>query len=1324
MAGHGSPRTSPGPVWLRAAAPCRSAWCALTLVICLAAEGLAADDLRVRIAWGGGAERLWRGTVAVSEGTLSEPRPLGVEADEPGSMWLDGDSHGDGRKLVIHQRSPRAYDGVDLLVAAPPSARLVVQLAAADESKSPEAIEIPLGDLSGEFVSKELDGRGNRLLAVRSPGDQLRVSFARESLVFAPGEVFKLALRPHALPLGDNGRARIKVQLISVGSGRESWSQQHEVQAGREEDIPLEVPLPGEEGVYDVAISAVNSPNWSQAVRRPLNWKKTLAERRVQLLVLGTQRPPAARSDREFTQVLEIDPANPRWFELLAKLPQLQQLPLLKPRIPRLWKGPLGNGCMQTRRHALGEVVQLSPNADSPDVSWEAYSLPIAQPGRPHILEVDYPSDVPQTLGISIVEPNAAGALTPIGLDSGVDTGADGIGSGGSPRWQRHRLIFWPRTDMPLVLITNGRERSPAVYGKIRVLAGGERLPRLLPDRAAPGRRLLAAYFDRPLIPENFSANECLDPWSGRSLDDWWTFYEGGTRLVEYLNHTGYNGLMLGVLADGSTIYPSALLEPTPRYDTGAFFASAQDPVRKDVLEMLLRLFDRENLQLIPTVEFAAPLPELEAIRRGGGPEAQAIEWIGADGAGWPAAGTSQRGLAPYYNMLNPRVQQAMLGVLRELIGRYAQHPSFAGVAIRLSADGYAQLPGPDWGLDDATIAQFERDARLQVPGKGPQRFAERSAFLAQESHRRPWLEWRAAQLGKLYRRAAEELTAIRPRSRLYLAGAGMIGGPELEAELRPALPRRTTLAESLLRVGIDARHYQDEQQHVVLLRPERIAPQGNLGARAVDLEIGQMSDIDRCFQPLATPGSLFFHQPREVRIESFDQKSPWKPGYTWLVSQPTPSGQQNRRRFVHSLATLDSQVMVDGGWLLPLGQEDALRDLTAAYRSLPAVRFQPVGNRQSNDAAQPVTFRWGVHGGRTYLYAVNDAPFAITARVHVESAAACRVEELTGKRKVSPLQPEVESGSYWEVRLEPYDLVAVQFSEPSVQFSSPHVAWPGTVEATLGTQIRKLGARAAALRNPPPLDVLVNAGFERPAAPDGQIPEWAVTNCAGATIRLDKSQKHGGNQSVKIRSDKPVACLVSRPFSSPATGRLSMSVWLRVADAGRQPPLRLALEAKLNGRDYYRFAPVGLPPGSGQPSVPIMPEWGQYVFQVDDLPLDGLTSLRVRFDLMGPGEVWVDDVQIFGLAFSRPELVELSKLITLADVKLQNGQIGDCLHLLEGYWPRFLEENVALQPGMLPGGPPADGLATKPPAAEEKPPERSGLLNRMKDMLPESLRF
>ncbi len=166
--------------------------------------------------------------------------------------------------------------------------------------------------------------------------------------------------------------------------------------------------------------------------------------------------------------VLEIDPANPHWWEKV-KLPSI-------PRLPRLPKGPLGNGCVQTVRHPLGELVQLKPSAESPDVSWEAYWLSVGVPGRPYVLEVNYPSDVPQTLGISILEPNAAGALLPIGLDSGVDVPEELPGP--APHWARHRLVFWPRTATPLVLLTNRRERQPAVYGKIRVLGGWEHLPR------------------------------------------------------------------------------------------------------------------------------------------------------------------------------------------------------------------------------------------------------------------------------------------------------------------------------------------------------------------------------------------------------------------------------------------------------------------------------------------------------------------------------------------------------------------------------------------------------------------------------------------------------------------------------------------------------------------------------------------------------------------------------------------------------------------------------------------------------------------------------
>ena len=43
----------------------------------------------------------------------------------------------------------------------------------------------------------------------------------------------------------------------------------------------------------------------------------------------------------------------------------------------------------------------------------------------------------------------------------------------------------------------------------------------------------------------------------------------------------------------------------------------------------------------------------------------------------------------------------------------------------------------------------------------------------------------------------------------------------------------------------------------------------------------------------------------------------------------------------MHNLATLDADGMFDGGWLLPLGQEEFAASVTAAYRELPAGGFE-----------------------------------------------------------------------------------------------------------------------------------------------------------------------------------------------------------------------------------------------------------------------------------------------------------------------------------------------------------------------------------------------
>ena len=84
------------------------------------------------------------------------------------------------------------------------------------------------------------------------------------------------------------------------------------------------------------------------------------------------------------------------------------------PDIARVWVGAgifaLGNGRSAPWNHpTLGAMIQLEPSGVTPDLSWEAYPLPINHPGQVHVLEIEYPTDVPQALGISLIEPTARG---------------------------------------------------------------------------------------------------------------------------------------------------------------------------------------------------------------------------------------------------------------------------------------------------------------------------------------------------------------------------------------------------------------------------------------------------------------------------------------------------------------------------------------------------------------------------------------------------------------------------------------------------------------------------------------------------------------------------------------------------------------------------------------------------------------------------------------------------------------------------------------------------------------------------------------------------
>src|SRR5262245_31102658 len=221
------------------------------LLACGTAAGIDQLDVRVRLAWGGGESRLWTGTIRLSEGTLSEVIPLGFEPDAPASMLLL-----DSSTLRIAARTPRSYDGCDMRVQAPASAKLLVQLTA-DPMGTAAPLELPLTRLLREFSQFNLDDRNNRLLAHRSPGDSLRIEFSHPSLVFSPGEKFEFQVQPQHLDLASNSTYVLAAGLSPARTEEPFWSDDRELRveaAGAVPSAAFSVSLPDQEGIYDLRL--------------------------------------------------------------------------------------------------------------------------------------------------------------------------------------------------------------------------------------------------------------------------------------------------------------------------------------------------------------------------------------------------------------------------------------------------------------------------------------------------------------------------------------------------------------------------------------------------------------------------------------------------------------------------------------------------------------------------------------------------------------------------------------------------------------------------------------------------------------------------------------------------------------------------------------------------------------------------------------------------------------------------------------------------------------------------------------------------------------
>lgn len=1329
--------------------------------------------LAVRVTWGGGRPRQWTGSIGVEiledrEKDLAPLPPRGrferlrtLATDEA----ANGSFHVDRGRILLHAPRPRTFDGIEMLLHDWSGASLTIELR--PDSAAEDAVKrfsVPLGDVLAARLQEPLDDEGNRLIVTRAPGDDIRIRFPAHAgercpTLRAPGEPLELLVQPVIPVATTRGEHSLRARLVDASGARSLFEA--DIPVGRPgegtgslaalREVPLVVPMPALAGGYEIQFSVAEAGS--------LRWSRPVATRSVAVAVMDRSPGPAGlETDQPAELLYELDPGSPRLIERLRRLPGMSGVPTVSipavSAMPKLPTGGLGltprtgsdgfrfpgsfrgvdggllsavrgldsliprgggllaHGFSSLETHPLGPVLRLPPATGPADPTWEAVAIPAAVPGRPHLLEIDYPSDQRAALAVAVLEPDPAGGFLPPARSGGFRVEPLPLAPQ-PPGIRTYLLPFWPATRSPIVVIANPSATTAAMIGRLRVRSGESVIP-LPADAGMPSRRSVRGVLLEPSF-HDLGIGGATDPQTGQTVQSWSGLIAGAERLGAMLAARRAGGALVTVYADGAACWPTDATLGSPRWDGGAFATGGPDPVRKDLVTVLCRSFDRRGLELVPGIDCSGPIAELEEIVARGGPLAMGIECTGPDGAPLPPADGVRR-----YNPLDPRVQEAVVRLADDLAAHVAGRTAVQSIAIVVSAEGWLHLPGVASCLDDATVARFARECGIEMPAAGAERFAER-ARLVEAAVREPWLAWRARRLAAFYRRIAEVVAERDGTLDLHVVATDVpvassadaarsnagAGGPGHMAAPADGLGDRTapdpTGSQRLLEAGI-APSLIASHPRVVFVAPHVSGdPLDLAGLASAEGARGAVAAAIRESRG-ARLGGIAITRPVRIELAGVVRHlgGNGKPsGPTDAPFEAVATGPTASRPLAESLALGDLECFYDGTLLSGLDAESI--DDSAGFAALPAGRMERV-----KGAPEPLVVRAANDGRSTWIALVNPTPVACSVRIVGENCALPR----SAAPSVDPgalADPGGAAGT-WTASLRPWETRVVR-AEGVGTITACEAVFDPDVQRRMELSLASLTRRRSSLETPAPLEGLDNPSFELPWA--GQtLPGWELVDPARGGLAA--AEGPGGEKALAFSSEADVSSLRSNPFPTPATGRVSVAAKLRSPKPGVAPPVRIAIEGTLDGSPYYRYAEVaGFGGAAGDTPRPADPRdagddrWRAVMLQIDDLPPRGLDSLRVRFDLLGAGTVVIDDVRIYDLAFEETQRIQLDKLLAAIAQHVRDGSIGTAARELDGYWPRFLETFVP--------DPPSEIAVETVDEPQAEPERRAGVMDRLR---------
>ncbi len=1145
----------------------------------------------------------WSGSIQLDAGRVVSTRVLEIVGGQSRVVATEA-------ARIQFEVAPRvSWCALEFVVEAPPQA--LMDLDVDGHRLQTRLVEI----LDGSEARLSWDGW---VRLRRDTADILGIKIDRPHLVFAPAEEAKLEVEFNLLG-AESGTtaAQVTLELRPVRSSTSLFSRLAELQLPtnaaplRRE---LQIRTPNTEGAYDLVLRV--EPEGGKPV-----------ERIIQFVVVDSN-VPADRPAELVTELLdEIDPSQPATAgarttsrRLMARTSRLGQF---------LWRS--------VRR----PFNTHEPAPESPVLSSR---LKIQHPGRPHQLSIDYDSKSTSLLAASVHEQDPDDRWIQIPQTSGVKL-AEASASDGL---QTHQTVFWPQTNSPSLGLSVVGSGGLGAVKRVRV----HELPRGFPSLAIKepenGKRLLGLFLDSGDAWSNWGSSRVLQPSSSLVIEDWQTFLAAAEHATEYARFAGYNCVAVTVASSGATLYPSSLQHENHRLDSGSLADSAPDPMRKDVVELMLRACERTGLGLVPCLRLDGAIASLEAKLHAGDPQASGIVLVTADGKMWESP--SPAGAARRYNPLNSDVQAAVLDVVREFVQRYASRPSFEALAIDLGATSHLTLPGAECGYDDRTVEQFLRETSLSVlpsPDDDPGRFARRHHVLTTTA-REQWNAWRGRRLATLYQSILAELQRAKPGARLVL-NLTTLGAPGSD-ELRDA-QRSARSAEDLLRSrGIDLRNWSVPRD-IIVLRPFAAT-----GGSPEAVQLNSSRELDELMNRLPSRGGLCLHEP-EVLYLAAPEKGSDARGEAITVTLSAP-GRSNLRWLAHSLAGADCQAFFEGGSAVAFGQEQNQREFARVFRSLPANEFRAI------ETLQPVTVRSFRDLRDTYIYLVNEASYSVEASPSFACATRATLTNCATDEKLSV--KVTEHGLSARLTLEPFQTVALRLSGPDASVAECRVTVPQSAERGLKVRFDRLTQAMAVLGRDASrtLDGLPPNGDFEVVSESGDAPARWTTDGDSAISMIDQAIMHEGSNSLRL-TGSAADSIVSDEFA-PATGHaLAMNVWLR----GDRPGLKVRwfLIGKRGDESIYRC----------YADVPLQSQWEQKQFRARDLPEGQLDNLQVRFQLLGEGSVWIDDAQVCVLPISKDEQRAITKSVSAIRKAWKDRRLSDFERLADGYWANYLIESV-----------------------------------------------